>query len=76
MCYVVVSTSGARLIKITLDPEIASEAKALVALAFRNGPIESLHKGKPCPFCGGKPKISHITQDEMKGLMKSTVDAF
>jgi hypothetical protein len=61
--------------KITLDPEIASEAKALVALSFRNGPIENLHEGKPCPACSGRPEISHITQEEMKGLMKSAVDA-
>ena len=34
--------------KIALDPKLASEAKALVALAFRNGPIENLHDGKSC----------------------------
>src|ERR1700728_2387234 len=61
--------------KLTLDPELASEAKALVALAFRNGPIENLHAGKPCPACSGQPGISHITEEEMKGLMKSAVDA-
>ncbi|KAA6465314.1 hypothetical protein DYQ86_05070 [Acidobacteria bacterium AB60] len=61
--------------KITLDPEIASEAKALVALAFRNGCIENLHSGSPCLTCSGRPEISHITQEEMKGLMKSAVDA-
>jgi hypothetical protein len=35
-----------------LVPEIADEAKALVALAFRNGPIEDLHAGafaQPAP---------------------------
>jgi hypothetical protein len=26
-----------------LDPELAREAKAIVALAFRHGPIENLH---------------------------------
>ena len=31
---------------MTLVPEIADEAKALVVLAFRNGPIEALHRGK------------------------------
>ena len=36
--------------KMTLDPDLAEEAKALVALAFRNGPIEDLHAGKPCKF--------------------------
>jgi len=32
---------------------IAREAKAIVALAFRNGPIEDLHAGPPCPTCTG-----------------------
>lgn len=27
--------------KMTLDSELSAEAKALVALAFRNGPIEA-----------------------------------
>jgi hypothetical protein len=35
--------------KMILDPELAMEAKSLVALAFRNGPIESVHAGKDCP---------------------------
>jgi hypothetical protein len=61
--------------KMTLDPNLAMEAKALVALAFRNGPIEDLHAGRPCPACSGQPGISHITDEEMKGLMKSAVDA-
>ena len=61
--------------KMTLDPDLAVEAKALVALAFRNGPIENLHAGKPCPACSGQPGISHITDEEMKVVMKSAVDA-
>jgi hypothetical protein len=61
--------------KITLDPELAAEAKALVALAFRNGPIENLHAGRPCTLCSGKPDISHVSDDEMKLLMKSAVNA-
>jgi hypothetical protein len=61
--------------KMTLDPELAREAKALVVLAFRNGPIENLHAGKPCPVCGGNAGISHISDEEMKKLMKSAVDA-
>jgi len=32
----------------TLDTELAKEAKAIVALAFRNGPIEDVHAGKAC----------------------------
>lgn len=60
---------------MTLDPELAAEAKAMVALAFRNGPIENLHCGTPCPACSGKAAISHISNEEMKTVMKSAVDA-
>jgi hypothetical protein len=43
--------------KYTITPKnlsgVAREAKALVALAFRNGPIEDIHAGKFCPTCHG-----------------------
>jgi hypothetical protein len=61
--------------KMKLDHDLAMEAKAIVALAFRNGPIENLHAGKPCAVCSGKPEVSHISDDEMKVVMKSAVDA-
>jgi hypothetical protein len=61
--------------KMPLDPELAVEAKALVALAFRNGPIEGLHAGRPCAVCNANREISHITDEEMKAIMKSAVDA-
>jgi hypothetical protein len=61
--------------KMTLDPDLATEAKALVALAFRNGPVEDLHGGRPCAVCSGRPEVSHISDDEMKVLMKSAVDS-
>jgi hypothetical protein len=57
--------------KMTLDPDLAAEAKALVAPAFRNGPIEDLHAGRPCAACSGMTEVSHISDDEMKTLMKS-----
>ena len=56
------------------DQQLAREAKAIVALAFRNGPIENVHAGKPCPTCNGAPEYSRITDDEMKAIMKSAVD--
>ena len=57
------------------DPqELAPEAKAIVALAFRNGPIEDVHAGKPCPACAGKPGVSRISDDEMKLIMKNAVN--
>jgi hypothetical protein len=61
--------------KITFDPELATEAKSFVVSAFRNGPIEDVHYGKECPICAGKPEYSHITQDEMRNIMKHAVDA-
>jgi hypothetical protein len=60
--------------KTKLDPDLVREAKAIVALAFRNGPLEDLHAGTPCPTCIGNPDISHISQEEMKQLMKTAVD--
>jgi hypothetical protein len=54
--------------------QLAREAKAMVALAFRNGPIEDLHAGKPCPVCEGKAGFSRITDAEMKTIIKSAVD--
>jgi hypothetical protein len=54
--------------------EIGREAKAIVALAFRNGPIEDLHAGQPCPACAGRDGFSRITDDEMKLIMKHAVD--
>jgi hypothetical protein len=53
---------------------VAREAKAIVALAFRNGPIEDVHAGKVCPTCDGNLEYSHITQEEMRSIMKSAVD--
>ena len=50
------------------------EAQAIVAMAFRNGPIEDVHAGKRCPTCSGKPEYSRITDSEMKVIMKEAVD--
>ena len=47
---------------------------AIVAMAFRNGPIEDVHAGKPCPTCEGKPEYSHISDPEMKRIMKEAVN--
>ena len=44
-------------------------------LAFRNGPIEDVHAGKTCTACAGNPEFSHITDDEIKLVMKSAVNA-
>jgi hypothetical protein len=56
-----------------INPRLAREAKAIVALAFRNGPIEDVHAGKLCPTCAGASEYSHITEDEMKAVIKSAV---
>src|SRR5258708_29907568 len=57
-----------------LNPELAAEAKAIVALAFRNGPIEDVHSGKPCPTCSRDASYSRISDAEMKLIMKNAVD--
>lgn len=54
--------------------QLAQEAKAIVALAFRNGPIEDIHAGKPCPTCQGQLDYSRISDAEMKAIMKRAVD--
>ena len=43
-------------------------------VAFRNGPIEVVHAGKACPTCFRNPEYSHITQEEMRSIMKTAVD--
>lgn len=54
--------------------QLAREAKAIVALALRNGPIEDIHAGRPCPTCTGQAGYSRITDAEMKLIMKNAVD--
>lgn len=54
--------------------ELVREAKAIVALAFRNGPIEDIHSGKHCPTCNGQAGYSRITDAEMEVIMKSAVN--
>jgi hypothetical protein len=56
------------------DPELATEAKAIVALAFRNGLLEDLHTGRRCSRCQSASEYSPITDDEMKALMTATVN--
>lgn len=54
--------------------QVAREAKAIVALAFRNGPIENIHAGRACPTCSGQGGYSRITDAEMKAIMRSAVN--
>ncbi len=60
--------------EIAIIPKLAEEAKAVVALAFRNGPIEDVHAGKPCPTCHSDPAYSRISDAEMRLIMKNAVD--
>jgi hypothetical protein len=43
---------------------LVRKAKAIVAIAFRKGPIEDLHAGRSCPICNGKRGYSRITDAE------------
>jgi len=47
---------------------LRDEVNALVAWAFRNGPIEDLHAGKHSTLLDD-PLLSRITDEEMKALM-------
>ena len=47
---------------------LRDEANAIVAMAFRNGPIEDLHAGASSELLSN-PELSRITDDEMKTLM-------
>ncbi|MEX2213776.1 MAG: hypothetical protein WD768_06600 [Phycisphaeraceae bacterium] len=47
---------------------LRDEANAIVALAFRNGPIEDLHAGESSPLLDN-PDLSRITNAEMKTIM-------
>lgn len=47
---------------------LRDEANAIVASAFRNGPLEDLHAGKYSELLEQK-ELSRITDDEMKELM-------
>ena len=47
---------------------LRDEANSIVAMAFRNGPIEDLHAGKSSELLSN-PELSRITDDEMKTLM-------
>jgi len=47
---------------------LRDEANAIVAYAFRNGPIEDLHAGKSSQLLDN-PELSRITDDEMKAVM-------
>ena len=58
---------------VEFDKELVREAKAIVALAFRTGPIEDLHVGIPCPACSDDEGFSRITDTEMKRIMKFAV---
>jgi hypothetical protein len=53
---------------------LAREAKAIVALAIRNGPIETIHAGVSCPTCASQPGYSRITDEEMRAIMTNAVN--
>lgn len=66
---------GAKLrIPTTADLDLAEAAKAIVVLAFRNGPLEDLHAGILCPTCSGDSRYSKISDTEIRTLMKNAVD--
>jgi hypothetical protein len=71
VCYLLIAAGATH--EDDTRSRACQRAKALVALAFRNGPIEALHAGSPCPLRSWKTEFFHISDKEMKGLMKSAV---
>lgn len=53
--------------------DLVREAKAIVALAFRNGPIEDLHAGKTCSACQDTAGFSRISDDDTRRIMRDAV---
>lgn len=49
-------------------------SKGLVAYAFRNTHLENIHAGKKCLECSRDQEYSHISDEEMKKLMKQCVN--
>ncbi len=47
---------------------LRDEANAIVAMAFRNGPMEDLHAGERSELLD-RPELSRITDQEMKVIM-------
>jgi hypothetical protein len=52
---------------------VRDEANAIVAYAFRNGPLEDLHAGKHSELLEDK-SLSRISDAEMKTLMLTACD--
>ena len=53
---------------------LRDEANAIVASAFRNGPLEDLHAGEWSELLENE-KLSRITDEEMKALMINACEA-
>jgi hypothetical protein len=62
------NSSDATNVKFPAGFTVRDEANALVAWAFRNGPLEDLHAGQSSPLLDD-PGLSRITDAEMKTLM-------
>lgn len=53
---------------------LAEEARAIVVLAFRNGPIDDIYTGRPCPTGTEEPNYSRISDLGMRAFMKNAVN--
>jgi hypothetical protein len=42
--------------KMTLDPDLVAEAKAMVVLTFRNAPSKTCMRGSPALFAAVSPR--------------------
>lgn len=54
---------------------LAREAKAIVANSLLGGHLEALQSGRRCPMCAGKSSFAHLTQDDIRPIIKQAVSA-
>ncbi len=64
-----------RMYENLLTQTVRDEANAIVAFAFRNGPLEDIHAGEYSADLLENPELSRLTDTEMKQLMLFACEA-
>ncbi len=67
--------SAVRVYENLLTQTVRDEANAIVAFAFRNGPLEDIHAGEYSADLLENPELSRLTDTEMKQLMLFACEA-
>jgi len=61
-------------LRMTLDPDLAAEAKHWSFWLFATAPSKPCTPGNHARSAAGKADVSHLSDHEMKAVMKSAVD--